>query len=128
MSAAFDDAPEPDALSVVDVAEGAEDAGVGCAESAIELVEGERRASLEQLAGGPSGVVRVSEQELLELGHKGIIDAVCSGDPPLQRRSRSTSETAYFSTSIRAAVARTLRRCTNSDSSGALELQQGSRD
>ena len=74
LSAAFDNALEPDALAVVDVAEGAEDAGVGCAEAAIELVEGERRACLEQLAGGPSGVVRVGEQELLELGHKAIIE------------------------------------------------------
>jgi hypothetical protein len=71
VSAAFHDAAEPDALAVVDVAEGAEDAGVGCAEAAIELVEGERRAGLEQLAGGPSGVVCVGEQELLERGHRG---------------------------------------------------------
>jgi hypothetical protein len=71
LSAALDDAAEPDALAVVDVAEGAENAGVGCAEAAIQLVGGERRAGLEQLAGGPSGVACVGEQELLELGHRG---------------------------------------------------------
>lgn len=70
----FDQAAEPNPLAVLDVAEGAEDAGVGCAEVTVDLVGSEGRTGVEQLTCGPGGVTGLAEQKLLEMPHSGIID------------------------------------------------------
>ena len=66
----FDKAAKPHALAVMDMAEGAENAGMGCAEIAIELVEGQRQTGIEQLTSGPGRVARLHQQKLFERRHK----------------------------------------------------------
>jgi len=60
----FEEAISPDAFGVEDVAQGFEDAAVGGAEVADELISGESGADCEELLVGPGRVIDVREQEL----------------------------------------------------------------
>jgi hypothetical protein len=64
---------EPDALGVEGVAQGLQDAGVGCLQVAVQFFWRDRGAGGEQEVVGPGGVVNLREQDLAGDWHGGSI-------------------------------------------------------
>ncbi len=66
-------AAKPDTLTIVDVPEGAENAGVRSSEVTIKLVWWHGSTCTENLVGGPARVASVREQKQLQLRHNAEI-------------------------------------------------------
>jgi len=65
------EALQPDTFGVIDVAERAEDGGVGRAEFAIQFVGGERGAGVQQELIGPRGIGELMSERLFVERHNG---------------------------------------------------------